>query len=90
MAQDRPNSSPGPVATGPSPISTKPPVMSAQPPHERMPHIPHCRCGTPLHPEHLEKHRGVMLERYDCPNHRWWNSMFHTQTWMEPRDGVPK
>lgn len=75
MAQNRPN----PKKRGPAAASRQSRIP---------PHTPHCRCGTPLHPDHVEKHGGKMLERYDCPNRRWWNSMFHTRAWMEPRDGV--
>ena len=56
------------------------------------PHAPHqlyCRCGTPMHPDHLEEHRGMELERYSCPNRRWWNAFWHPYSWMEPREGVP-
>lgn len=82
MAQDkRPKASPPRGGT-----SAKP--QRAQPPHA--PHLLYCTCGTPMHPDHLEKHRGLMLERYGCPNRRWWNAMWHPHAWMEPRGGVPK
>ncbi|HET7459833.1 MAG TPA: hypothetical protein VFJ82_01245 [Longimicrobium sp.] len=50
--------------------------------------LPHCRCGTPLHPDHVEMHRGKLLERYSCPRRRWWNHLWHPHAWMEPREGV--
>jgi hypothetical protein len=49
----------------------------------------YCRCGRPMHPDHLEKRRGVMMERYSCPVERWWNTMLHPHAWMAPREGVP-
>lgn len=48
----------------------------------------HCRCGTPMHPDHVEMHHGKRLERYSCPRRRWWNAMWHPHAWMEPREGV--
>lgn len=66
----------------------KRPTRAAEP-HADHPHQLYCRCGTPMHPNHLEKHRGMMLERYSCPNRRWWNAFWHPYTWMEPRDHVP-
>jgi len=58
-------------------------------PHPDAPHQLYCRCGHPLHPDHLEKHRGIMLERYSCPQRRWWNAFWHPHAWMEPREDVP-
>ncbi|HSU14912.1 hypothetical protein [Longimicrobium sp.] len=52
------------------------------------PTTPHCHCGHPMHPEHVEKRRGLMLERYCCPRRRWWNFMLHPHVWMQPRDPV--
>jgi hypothetical protein len=49
----------------------------------------YCRCGHPLHPVRLEKHRGMMLERYSCPQRRWWNHLLHPNAWVTPRDDVP-
>jgi hypothetical protein len=73
------------------PVSTTPPhatvtPQAPQPPHPH--HTPYCHCGTPLHPDHVEKHRGQLLERYSCPNRRWWNALWHPHAWMEPRDNV--
>jgi len=45
-----------------------------------------CRCGHPMHPDHLEKRRGVMMERYSCPQRRWWNALHHPHAWMAPRE----
>ena len=47
---------------------------------------PQCRCGHPMHPDHVEKHRGQLMERYSCPRRRWWNAWRHRHAWMEPRD----
>jgi hypothetical protein len=52
-------------------------------------HLIYCRCGRPMHPDHLEKRRGVMMERYSCPVERWWNTWMHPHAWMAPREGVP-
>ncbi|MFL5383134.1 MAG: hypothetical protein ACJ8GN_11505 [Longimicrobiaceae bacterium] len=49
----------------------------------------YCRCAHPMHPEHVEKRRGVMLERYRCPQRRWWNGLHHPYAWAVPREGVP-
>ena len=49
----------------------------------------YCRCAHPMHPEHVEKRRGVMLERYRCPQRRWWNAWHHPYAWAAPREGVP-
>ncbi|MBV9109341.1 MAG: hypothetical protein JO306_08040 [Gemmatimonadetes bacterium] len=49
---------------------------------------PHCACGTPQHPDHVEKRHGITLERYDCPRRRWWNAWQHPHSWMPPRDPV--
>ena len=48
----------------------------------------YCRCGHPMHPDHLEEHHGMMLERYACPRRRWWNALWHPRAWLEPREGV--
>ncbi|HEV7588839.1 MAG TPA: hypothetical protein VGO40_12055 [Longimicrobium sp.] len=53
-------------------------------------HLVYCGCTHPMHPEHVEKRRGVMMERYSCPKRRWWNAWHHPHTWMAPRDNVPK
>jgi hypothetical protein len=58
-------------------------------PRPDAPHMVYCRCGTPMHPEHLETHRGQKVERYRCPNRKWWNGFWHPYAWMEPREGVP-
>ena len=47
---------------------------------------PHCRCGLPMHPDHVEEHRGERAERYTCPRRRWWNFWRHHHAWMKPRD----
>jgi hypothetical protein len=52
-------------------------------------HQLYCHCGHPLHPDHIEQHRGMTLERYSCPQRRWWNHLWHPHAWMEPREGVP-
>jgi len=52
-------------------------------------HLIYCRCAHPMHPDHLEKRRGVMMERYSCPRERWWNTILHPHAWMAPREGVP-
>jgi len=87
MAHDAPNA--GRTA---EPVST-PPLQSAataRAPHAPHPHhTPYCRCGSPQHPDHVEKHRGRLLERYSCPNRRWWNALLHPHAWMEPRDPTP-
>ena len=49
----------------------------------------YCNCTHPLHPDHLEKRRGVMMERYTCPRRRWWNAWHHPHAWMAPREGIP-
>lgn len=48
----------------------------------------YCRCGHPMHPDHLEHRHGMLLERYACPRRRWWNALWHPRAWLEPRDGV--
>ena len=50
--------------------------------------LTHCRCGTPMHPDHVETHNRQRMERYSCPKRRWWNGMWHPHAWMEPREGV--
>jgi hypothetical protein len=49
----------------------------------------YCGCTHPMHPDHVEKRRGVMMERYSCPKRRWWNAWHHPHAWMAPREGVP-
>jgi hypothetical protein len=76
---------------GPSPTQGGSTTISPQAyPHPHAPHGLVCSCATPLHPDHLEKRRGVMVERYTCPRRRWWNAWMHPHAWMEPREGVPK
>jgi len=41
-----------------------------------------------MHPDHVEKHRGLLLERYSCPRRAWWNFFLHPHSWMQPRDPV--
>jgi hypothetical protein len=67
------------VATGASATATAPQRARTQ-------QEPRCRCGVPMHPDHLEKHRGQRAERYTCPRRRWWNFFLHPHGWMEPRD----
>ena len=50
------------------------------------PHLVYCRCSHPMHPDHLESRRGVMMERYTCPQRRWWNALHHPHAWMAPRE----
>lgn len=49
----------------------------------------YCGCGHPMHPDHVEKRHGMMLERYSCPQRRWWNAWHHPHAWAVPREGVP-
>jgi hypothetical protein len=65
------------------------PVPRPQPTSADKLHLLYCGCGHPMHPEHLEKRRGVMLERYHCPQRRWWNAWHHPHAWMAPRENVP-
>jgi hypothetical protein len=76
------------MARGDSTEGTIPKAAVATPYHPAPPLSPHCRCGTPMHPDHLEQHRGKLLERYSCPRRRWWNFMLHPHSWMEPREGI--
>ena len=48
----------------------------------------YCGCGHPMHPDHVEKRRGIMLERYSCPQRRWWNAWHHPHAWAVPRERV--
>jgi hypothetical protein len=49
----------------------------------------YCRCGHPMHPEHMEERHGMKMERYHCPQRRWWNGWMHPHAWMAAREGVP-
>ncbi|HEU0299456.1 MAG TPA: hypothetical protein VFR37_08385 [Longimicrobium sp.] len=49
-------------------------------------HWPICRCTHPMHPHTIEERRGVSLERYRCPQRRWWNQWFHPDVWQPPRE----
>ena len=46
---------------------------------------PVCRCGHPTHPSGIEKRRGILMERFECPKHRWWNAFMHPVVWQDPR-----
>lgn len=46
---------------------------------------PVCRCGHPMHPTRLETRRGIPMERFECPKHRWWNHFWHPVVWEAPR-----
>ena len=88
MAKEKPGKQP----SSQQPSSPKPGGRPAPKPRGGAPEhhfLVYCACGTPLHPDHVEKHRGLMLERYSCPRRRWWNATWHPHTWMEPREGVP-
>jgi hypothetical protein len=89
MNQDSPGSQlgTGPIVAGPivaGPIATMPKLEQTD-----IQYLVYCGCGHPLHPDHLEKRRGVMMERYTCPKRRWWNHLAHPHAWLAPRDGVP-
>lgn len=47
---------------------------------------PVCRCGHPMHPSRLETRRGIPMERFECPRHRWWNAWRHPVVWETPRE----
>jgi hypothetical protein len=51
-------------------------------------HLVYCRCGYPLHPDHIEQRHGKTMERYSCPERRWWNYWLHPHAWMGPREHV--
>jgi hypothetical protein len=87
MAKDSPTSSQkGGAAPSASQGAAAIPVPRG--PQPAPPSTPHCRCGTPMHPEHVEKHRGLLLERYSCPRRAWWNFFLHPHSWMQPRDPI--
>jgi hypothetical protein len=50
------------------------------------PHLVYCGCGHPMHPDNLEEKNGVKLERYSCPQRRWWNAWHHPRAWMAARE----
>ena len=89
MNQESPGSQlgTGPIVTGPINPGPIPPILHPESTDKHL--LVYCGCGHPMHPDHLEKRRGVMLERYSCPRRRWWNHLAHPHAWMEPRDGVP-
>jgi hypothetical protein len=51
-------------------------------------HLMYCRCGYPLHPNDLETRHGKTVERWSCPERRWWNSWRHSNVWMAPREHI--
>ena len=86
MTQNRPGSQAGGTTGTAAPANT-----SVQTPHvvEDVHDLLYCRCGHPMHPEDVEERRGMMLERYRCPQRRWWNGWHHPYGWAVPREGVP-
>jgi hypothetical protein len=81
---------PGPQAGGTTGIGTVPgPIARAPHVLEDTHDLLYCRCAHPMHPEHVEKRRGVLLERYRCPQRRWWNALHHPYSWAVPREGIP-
>lgn len=84
MATDTPTSSQGATAAA-APAAAAARGGGLRP---AAPGTPHCNCGTPMHPDHIEMHRGTLLERYACPRRRWWNFPMHPHSWMTPRDPV--
>ncbi|HKP76173.1 MAG TPA: hypothetical protein VJT67_11565 [Longimicrobiaceae bacterium] len=89
MANETPgNTDPRMPGTDPGTVTAAGAAKAASRPvdvHDRHPHQLYCRCGHPLHPDHIEMHRGMKLERYSCPKLRWWNGHWHPHAWMEPR-----
>jgi hypothetical protein len=69
--------------------ATRQPVRRGPNLDDDIPELLYCGCGHPMHPDHLEERRGVMLERYTCPRRRWWNAWHHPHAWMAPREGMP-
>jgi hypothetical protein len=86
MNQESPGSQlgTGPIVANPGPITAIPHPKPAD-----TLHLVYCGCAHPMHPDHLEKRRGIMMERYSCPRRRWWNHLAHPHAWMAPREGVP-
>jgi hypothetical protein len=39
-----------------------------------------------MHPDNLEEKNGIKLERYSCPQRRWWNAWHHPRAWMAARE----
>lgn len=90
MAENTPGTTDTSTTPGTSPgTKAAAGAVKAREVSDRHPHGLYCRCGHPLHPDHIEMHRGLKLERYSCPQRRWWNALWHPHAWMEPREGVP-
>jgi len=88
MANETPGKTePSPTpGTDPGTVAGKAAAKARESVHDQHPHQLYCRCGHPLHPDHIEMHRGMKLERYSCPKRRWWNAYWHPHAWMEPRE----
>jgi hypothetical protein len=83
---DGTSSTPGGSTSGtPAGISTTPP-LNVRVGDDHGEGWPVCRCGHPMHPSGIEKRRGIPLERFECPKHRWWNVFWHPVVWQDPRE----